>query len=178
MQVRFSTALGLPVTDEEMTEQIGTLSGVLLHPDTGQVEGFFVRVPRFLHAEELFLSSFDILRWGLRVIVRDRDVLSPVEERIRLQSLLEDGRTILRQPIVTDTGRALGRCGDVQFDTVHFVVHWIWPKRWGRWGIPLPMSQVLEVRKDAIIVRDPAVAAPEKAAAVKAPLLNQMPETA
>jgi uncharacterized protein YrrD len=165
--------------DEELTETLGLLGGILIHPDTGSVEGFFVRAPRLIRSEELFLSSFDILRWGLRIIVRDGSVLSPLAERIRLQSLVEEGRSILGQPIVTESGRALGRCGDVQFDTRRFSVEWIWPRRFWKWRTPLPLSSIVEVRRDAIVVRDPETPASEKKEKeeLEAPMLK-VPETA
>ncbi len=178
MQVRFSTAIGLAVVDEDMTAQLGVLSGILIHPDTGKVEGFFVRIARFLHSEELFLSSLDILRWGMRIVVRDGEVLSPLSDRIRQQQLFEEGRTVLHQKILTDTGRTLGRCADVQFDTLHFVVEWLWPKKFWRLGTSLPASQIIEVRRDAIIVRDPSVAVVEKVEEVTPSLMPQFPEAA
>ena len=121
-------------------------------------------------------SAEDIARWGMRVTVRSRDALLPVEERIRLRSLLEERRPVLGQSIVTDTGRTLGRCGDVQFETEFFTVERLWPRRFFRWGTPLPITQVIEVRKDAIVVRDTVLAEPEKEEA-EAPLLVQ-PEAA
>lgn len=170
MQVRFSTALGLSITDEEVTEEIGTINGILIHPDTGRVEGFFVRVRGFLRAEDLFLSSFDIQRWGLRVVVRDRDVLAPLSDHIRFQTLRGEGRGVLGQRIVTETGRSLGRCADVQFETKTFRVEWLWPRKLFWWGTPLPITQVVEVRKDAIVVRDTVLAEAEKEE-IEAPLL-------
>lgn len=175
MHVRFSSAVGLPVIDEEMMEQLGQVAQVLLHPDTGKVEGFFVRTPGLFQGEELFLASEDIRHWGLRVVVRGSGVLAPVEERIRLASLLEEGRPFLGQRIVTETGRVLGRCADVQFETTHFFVEWFWPRKFWRWRDPLPLSQIVDVRKDAIVVRDPAVPAQERSTS---PMLERLPEAA
>ncbi len=177
MQVRFTTALGLPVVDDEMTEQFGSISGILIHPDTGRVEGFFVRIPAFLRSFELFLSTMDILRWGLRVIVRDASVLAPLEERIRLLPLLEEKRLFLGQPIITESGKKVGACRDVQFDTQFFMVEWIWPKGFFRWGTPIPVSQILEVRSDAIIIKDTDVTHTEKVEE-EVPILQSMPEVA
>ncbi|MDD4318888.1 MAG: PRC-barrel domain-containing protein [Candidatus Peribacteraceae bacterium] len=177
MRIRFSTARDLPVVDEDLAVQHGSVADMLVHPDTGKVEGFFVRIPGFFRSEQLFLSSSDIMHWGLRVVIRGPEALGPVEDRVRLQSLLEDGRVLLGQPILTDTGRALGRCADLQFDTVHFMVEWLWPRKLWRWGDPIPLSQVIEVRKDAILVRDPSVPVPEKED-VKPPLIERLPEAA
>ncbi|MEK7218121.1 MAG: hypothetical protein AAB728_01505, partial [Patescibacteria group bacterium] len=84
---------------------------------------------------------------------------------------------ILGQRVVTDTGRTLGRCVDAQFETEFFMVEWLLLRKFWRWRPSLPLSQVLEVRKDAIVVRDPLSPVPEKAKEEKAPML-QVPETA
>lgn len=156
MQVRLTTALGMSVREEETGEEVGTLSGILVHPDTGKIEGFFVAIQGFMQHEQLFLSVLDIRFWGLYVRILDRDALSDLEDRVRLQPLLEDPRTVLGQRMRTESGVQLGRCADVQFDTQFFQVEWLFPRRLWRWKSPVPISEVLEVRPDAIVIRDPA----------------------
>lgn len=177
MHVRFSTSLGLPVIDDSAEEIFGTIAGVLLHPDAGKVEGFFVHVPRFLRSEEFFLPALDIMRWGLRVTVRSGEVLAPAREFLRVVPLLEDGRTILGQRIRTESGNDLGRCKDVQWNTKTFALEWLFPKRWFTWGIPIPATEIVEVTQDAIIVRDPPATAAEPASEKKS-LLEVLPEIA
>ena len=176
MRARYTRSLGLPVLDEETGEIVGTLSGMVLHPDTGAVEGFFVRTPGVFWHEELFLPSADILHWGLRVTVRHRDVLSPIDDLVRLRTILDGHRPILGQRMVTESGRTLGRCCDVQFSTNDFRLEWLFPRRFLRTGIPVPASQILEVTPEAIILRDTLL--PSKEAQEAVPLLPQMPEVA
>lgn len=160
MHVRFSTARGVTVADPLMEDAVGFLEDILLHPDTGIVEGFFVRVPGFFHSDRLFLATAEIAHWGVRVRVRSPDVLFRLEDHVRLQQLLEEGRRILHQAILTESGRRLGRCDDVQFDTKLFTLEWLFPRRWLRWRDPIPASSILRVTKDAVIVRDPAIPIP------------------
>ena len=177
--MRFTASLGLPVLEQETAEVLGRISGMLLHPDTGRVEGFFVRTEGFFSHEDLFLSPLDIVHWGMRIIVRNRDALSPPEERVRLQPLLDGKRPVLGQPIVTQRGRPLGRCSDVQFSTRDYVLQWLFPRRFFRWGLPIPASQILEVRLDAIVVREPSVGVQEKEAQQEEiAILPPMPEAA
>ncbi|MFA6038904.1 MAG: PRC-barrel domain-containing protein [Candidatus Peribacteraceae bacterium] len=177
MHARFSTTLHLPVVDDDVVEELGRINGVLIHPDTGKVEGFFLRTHGFFRRQNLFLATEDIQRWGLRITVRGPEVLAPVEERVRLQTLLEEGRYVLGQRVVTETGRTLGRCADVQFETEFFMVEWLLIRKFWRWRTSLPLSQILEVRKDAVVVRDPLSPVPEKAKEEKSPML-QVPEAA
>lgn len=168
---------GLPVVDDETGDAIATIDHIVLHPDTGKVEGFLVRLPGLFGRNDLFLSSLDILRWGNRVSVRDDGVLAPLEDLVRLQKVLEEARPILHQSMRTESGRDLGHCRDVQFDTQHFVTEWLFPKKWGRWGTPVPITQVLEVRMQEILVRDSAAPA-EDTSPEAVPLLETLPEAA
>lgn len=151
MHVRFNTCIGTPVLEEGGDATLGMISGILIHPDTGKIEGFLVRVL----GTDLFCGSSDIVRWGTRVYLRDASVLAPPEDRIRLQSLLQDPRTVLGQKIRTESGTLLGRCSDVQFNTDVMHIEWIFPRKFFRWGVALPVSEILEVTPHAIIVGDP-----------------------
>lgn len=172
MRVRFSTSVGLPIVEEGLDEAIGTVSGILIHPDTGTVEGLFVSLPQawFSRTPDLLLVTADILHWGTAIRIRSADVLSPIEDRIRLQTLLEESRTVLGQGIVTEGGKSLGTCADVQFDTKQFRLEWLFPRAWFRWTTPVPASSIVEVRRDVIVVRDPLIAVPERPMPVPTPL--------
>lgn len=146
MRVRYTRSIGLPVLDEETGDLLGELGGILINPDTGVIEGFFVG--------PLFLAGVDIIHWGLRVVVRSADVLGPLDERIRLQAIASGNRSVLGQAMVTESGKRLGTCRDVQFNTVDFRLEWLFPRRFWRWGVGVPASQIVEVRDDAIVLRD------------------------
>lgn len=154
MHVRFTTVIGMPVTDDQSGEDIGFIVNILIHPDTATIEGFFVGIPAFLSMQTLFLPSHDILHFGSRVRIRHPDVLAPIAELVRLQALIEDGRVVLGQKIITEAGQILGVCRDLQFDTRAFQVEWFFPKKWFRWRRSVPRSAVLQVTPDAILVRD------------------------
>lgn len=139
---------------------LGILSGILIHPDTGSIEGFFVHASAHHRADNLFVSSMDISRWGTRVYVRSADVLAPASDRIRLQPLLEDSRTVLNQKIITESRMRIGRCKDIQFNTDTMHIEWIFPRKMLRWGVALPVAEIIEVRTDAIVIKDRLKAEP------------------
>lgn len=155
MHVRLSTSLGTPVVAEDGEEQIGSLAGAVVHPDLGTIEGFYVGRPGFLgRGEELFLPAMDVLHWGHRIRVRSEDALVPLEDIVRLHALAGEGRTVIGQQIVTESGVSLGTCRDIQFETKTFRLEWIFPKKWLRFRTEIPASSIIEVRPDAIVVRD------------------------
>lgn len=154
MQQRISTCLGAQVVEHSSEEVLGTLANVLIHPDTGSIEGFYVFVPSGLSSGILFCSSLDIVRFGARVYVRSDDSLCDPRDIIRLKSLLEDDRPVLGQRIKTESGQYLGRCKDIQFNTDTMKLEWVFPRKLFSWGRGVPVADILEVRSDAIIVRD------------------------
>jgi hypothetical protein len=150
VHVRLTMCIGMPVVDERSDDVLAAVSGVFLHPDLGKVEGLFVRTAR----GEEFLAASDIAHWGRSVVVRDQDDIAPLDERVRLSALWDEGRPILGQPMATEAGRALGTCRDVQFETETFRMEWLFPRRWFRWQRPVPASAVVEVRPELVRVRE------------------------
>lgn len=179
MHLKYSSCRGMSVLEEGSAEEVGSFQEFLIHPDTGKIEGCFVAVPEFFWSQILFVPVTEIVRWGTRISIRSSKSLFPIEENVRLLPLFLGGRAVLRQPIRTETGKYIGRCMDIQFDTRHFMVEWIFPRRMLRWGTALPLSSIVEVRKDSIIVRDASVREPMMESAPEIPaILKPMPAEA
>ncbi len=156
-------AKGLPVCEEGSHEPLGFIEHILIDPDTGKIEGFFVKMRGFLFSEHRFLPVMDILRWSLRVVVSSSDVLCDPSDIIRIEPLLTSPRPILGQRMITTTGQSIGTCTDIQFDTAHFLLEWLFHTKWWRAGVPVPASQISEVRTDAIVIQDLKASVKEKA---------------
>ncbi len=176
MRVRLSTVIGLPIVDAS-EEELGTLSGVLLHPDNIVMEGIFVSINEFFASRMLFVPVQDIQHWGARIRIRDAESLSPLDELVRLQQLHEEGRSVLGQRMITEGGAYLGRCGDIQFDTRFFRVEWLFPRKWMLWKSPIPVSAIVQVRPDAIVIRDLQTLAKESAATKVVPVMEVLGST-
>lgn len=121
-----------------------------------------------------FLASSDITSWGSHIHVRDPDAVYPARERVRIAPMLDDPRRVLGQKIQTESGRHLGRCADVQFDTRSMRCTWMFPRRWFRWKTPLPFTSISEVREDAIVVSDDVLIEAEEL--VDIDVLDTIPE--
>ena len=181
MQVRFSICIGMEVIDDGAGTVLARVSGILIHPDSGKVEGFFVRPLGGLDTQGSFVASIDILTLGTCITVRGDDALCDPADILRLAQLLGDPRTVLGQHMRTQSGAAIGRCADVQFDTKSMHLQWLFPKRWWRWGPPVSVKEIIEVRPEAIILRDPAPletveAEQEEPTPYRAPHLADIPE--
>ena len=160
MNVRFSTCIGTPIVCDSLDEVAGQVFDILIHPDTGAVEGFFVLSSHTPGMQ--FLASMDIVRWGTQVHIQHLDSIYPLEDRIRLQPLMEDKRNVLHQRMRTESGHTLGRCKDVQFNTKTMKCEWLFPRKWWKWCAPIPLTDVVEIQKKYIIIKDALVAAPEQ----------------
>lgn len=154
--------IGMPVVEDQADTTLGIVSGILLHPDTGVVTGFFVRDLRIFGGSEHFLGVADIIGWGTVIHIRSEDRLVLPEDIVRLSALLQDSRRILGQKIVTKkTKRTIGVCQDVQFDTRHFQLEWLFPRAWWFFAkTPVPASDIILVTKDAILIREQTMLQP------------------
>ncbi len=142
-----------PVLAADTREELGFVSGVLLHPDRGVVEGFFVQVPEFVHAQTHFVHSCDVLDVGPPLLIRSNDALGDPQEVLRVQQVLSDPRTVLGQPMLTEDGQRLGRCADAQVDAATLSLTWLFPKRWFRWGAPVAAADIVRITPQAILVK-------------------------
>ena len=153
MHLLRSTAIGTEVIDNLDHQVHGLVYDFLVDADRGKVIALLVKRlgARELHA----LQVEDIASWGNRVHVREPDVMAEVSDFIRLEQFMEDPRTLFAQPIVTEQGENIGRCLDFQFRTDTFDLEWIFPRKFFFIkGPALPVSEILEVTPEAIIIRD------------------------
>lgn len=167
MHVRFSSCRGLPILEDGTQDFCGWVNGIVLHPETGNVEGFTVRGGGGAGGEA-FLLRDDIVRWGKCVWIRSVHAIGPLEDIVRLRSVLSDPRRILGQRIRTESGKKLGVCRDIQFSTATWGLEWIFPRKWWVfWGIPIARKDIVEVTTNAIIVRDPLLPQKERSMALQ-----------
>lgn len=152
MHLLYSSTLGTDVIDNTDHQVQGHVVDLLFDVDKGKVIALFVAGA--FSRDVLLLQTQDIASWGNRVHIRDIDTLGPAEDVVRLMPYLEDDRTLIRQTIQTESGAVIGKCVDVQFRTDTFAIEWIFPKRFFRKGIALPASDILEITKDAIVVKN------------------------
>lgn len=169
MQLRFTMCRGMFVYEQGTEDLVGMIDQILIDPDTGGIEGFFVSV-RGVFSHSLFVRTDDVVHMGTVVKVRSAECLCDPEEIIRLQPLLQDPRRILGQSIVTQGGQKIGRCKDIQFETKTFRLQWLFPRTFLRWGVSIPASHIIEVKEEAIIVKNLALVEEATETAVLEPL--------
>lgn len=146
----------MQVVDDSTQYAVGMLDDPLIEPDTGKIAGFFVQTLGLSPESTLFLNVLDITQWGTKVHIAREDVLSPPGELVRMESAMQDPRTMLGQQIrIRPGGITIGRCVDVQFDTKRFVVEWMFPRRWFFMRDPVATTEIIEITRNAIWVKPP-----------------------
>lgn len=158
MHVRFSRCIGKVIVEQREREVLGAIEGILLDPDRGKVQGFFVRA---VNGDREFCPTSAIRRFATQVSVASH-ALAPLEDHVRLRERSEDPRKVLGQRMITETGRNLGKCCDIQYETTTFRVELLYPKKWWRTCEPVAVQAILEVRPEAIIIRENLLRIPVK----------------
>ncbi|MCK5018874.1 MAG: hypothetical protein KAS32_17560 [Candidatus Peribacteraceae bacterium] len=166
MHIRFSSCRGLEIVDSS-----GILLGMVIEPliqaDTGKILGFYcVPMGAFSLRNTKYISALDIIHFGTRITIRNEEVICNPEEIIRLQSVLEDKRSFLRQKIRTESGEKIGICADVQFDTETMHIEWLFPKKFFKWGDAISIHRVLEVRQNFILISNKSKMAEESSSSI------------
>ena len=86
---------------------------------------------------------------------------------------------IIGQYVRSEAGRPMGICKDMQIDTEKMRLEWLFPRRFFQQGIAIPAADIVEVRREAIIVRDQLKAEEVRTYEEKSsPILESFPEIA
>lgn len=134
---------------------LGTIENILINADNGIVEGFFVAQNSWFYKDTLFLSNREIAEFRRKEIYIPANVsLGAPEDHFRLQLVFSDKRKILGQKIITKDKIYLGRCYDVQINTDSWRMEWLFPKKWWFLTTPVPSSEIMEVTKSHILLKN------------------------
>jgi len=169
MHVLRSTAIGTEIIDSIDHHIHGRVGDILIDSDRGKIIALLV--DRVGFSERHALMTQDVESWGNRVHVRDAEVMGEVSDFVRLVEHLKNRRPLVGQNIRTKSGQWMGRCADVQFRTDTFDLEWIFPRKFLRKSLPLPVSEILEVTTEAIIIKDQGPKGEE------VPVKESVPET-
>ena len=107
------TALGMPVVATDTAEQLGTVSGVAIDPETGRIVSVHLGGSK---ASARFVPWDQISSFGSDAIMVEgpgavRDVDGPIEDRVA-----QGNGDVLGKRTLTDAGDEMGEVGDIQFD--------------------------------------------------------------
>lgn len=161
MERFYSQTIGSEIFTENAI-YMGRVSEIVVDPDRGMIVGFLTG-----SLGEKAFSPIDLLSWNRQLIVKDEESLLDTEEIIKIREVLEAQNMIMKKKVVTKSGQYIGKVSDIAFDSLFLVMTKIFVAK------PLlfffeyderifTVQQILEIKKDVIIVKDPEELIPFK----------------
>jgi hypothetical protein len=95
---------------------VGTALGPIINPNNLKIEGLYCQ-DRFSKDTLILVSSEirDIIEQG--IVVNDHDALSPPDELVRLQDIIDLRFDVMGKPVVTVSKEKLGKVNDYAADS-------------------------------------------------------------
>lgn len=161
--------------------KIATAGELIINPNNLKVEGWYCqdRVARgtlVLQGQEIR----DIIAQG--IVVNDRDALAQPEDLIRLQEIMKHKFQLVGKPVVTVSGKKLGKVADFATDTQSLFIQKIYVappllKSLSGGNLGIDRTQIVEITNRKIVVNDLTATEKEpaknkEALPVTAPLIN------
>lgn len=112
-----------------------------------------------------FVLSSDIRAYDKnRVIIDSYQEMSEADELIRHQDLIKDGGWLIGAKVETQSGKFLGKVLDFSVDTTHYYVNKLhiratWPQRLIHERLIVDRSDIVDITKNKITVRDATIKA-------------------
>ncbi len=154
MDQYFSQTAGTPVITES-GHRIGRVYNIVINTDTGKVAGLLVSP-----GGRKVLAPVDVLSWNKVIEVHDEDVILEIDEIRQVQDCLKKDIPVLGNRVYTKSGTYLGKVIDYAVNDKLFVMTKIIVARTILGVITyknriIVHQDIIEIKKDAIIVKDP-----------------------
>lgn len=139
--------------------QIATLLSPIINPNNLYIEGWYVEDDK--SRQHLILLSNDIrdvLPQGF--VVNDHEVLSGIEELIRLEELIKLKFDLLGLKVTSESGSRYGKISDYAFETKNLFIQKLYVtqslvKNFNGGSLSIDRSQIIEVTNRRVIIEEP-----------------------
>ncbi len=158
----YTQIVGIPVLTDS-GQKVARIYDVVLNTDTGKVVGFLTSP-----TGQKVLAPFDIIGWSGALTVHDEEAILDSEEIHQVTEALKKGIRVFRNNVVTKSGEKMGRVIDFAINDKMFVLTRIIVAKAFLGLISydrriIAHKDILEIKKDKIIVKDPLRLEPVKA---------------
>jgi sporulation protein YlmC with PRC-barrel domain len=142
---------------------------LIINPNNLKIEGWFVH--DMFSGKRLVLISSDVRELSSRgVIINDHEVLSEVDELVRLKPIIEIGFVLIGKQVVSQSGKKYGKVSDFAVETESLLVKKIYAaqpiiKNLTGGNTSIDRTQVIEITSTKIIIDDPTEKADDRAVA-------------
>lgn len=158
MILDYQSILNTPILNFSKRELLGAIHDVIIHPDTGKIEAFWVKSVS-TESKYAILQSQDILRWTNAVYIEDASVIAEPDEIIRITEILNKKSPIVGNRVENKDGQYYGRVISLCFNTETFYLTQIDVRKqfmgiltWSR--RLFPFSRIIKVLPSSIVIDD------------------------
>ena len=161
--------IDIPVLSLRAGSQVGTATELIINPNNLKVEGWYVQ-DKF-GGKRLVLVSSDVRELSSRgVIINDHEVLSELEELVRLKPIIEIGFLLIGKQVVSQGGKKYGKVTDFAVETESLLIKKIYAtqpiiKNLAGGNASIDRTQIIEITNTKIIIDDATEKAGEGAVA-------------
>ncbi len=159
-----------PILSLRTGAPVGQALMPLINPNNLKIEGWHAE-DRFTHQRGVLLSQDirDILAQGF--VVNDHESISETDELIRLKDLLELDFVLTGKPVYTESKKKIGKVSDYSFERDGFFIQKLYVaqsvlKSFSGGSIIIDRSQIIEITRTKIIVKDAVVTEKANQAAI------------
>lgn len=163
MQRLASQIIGAQLFSVHTGSKIGEITGLLVREKDLKLELLVAKVPDSNLV--LYLLSNDIRAFdGNKIIIDSYDKLSEAEDLLRHQDIIKTRQNFFGIKVQTQSGKQLGKVKDYSVDITHFFAAKLHiranlPQRLFHERLIIDRTDIVDMTKDKIIVRDATIKA-------------------
>lgn len=140
--------------------QVALTVGFIINPNNLKVEGLYCKdsFDRKKTVVLLYQDVRDIIDRG--IIINDHGVLSDISDLIRLKDIMELNFGLTNKPVITSTGKKIGKISDWAVETDTFYIQKLYVsqpliKNLSGGSLSVDRNQIIEITDRKIIIKDP-----------------------
>lgn len=111
MKKLYSELFGQPVFSRDTAGTVARIFDLVLDPSDGSLVALSVHP-----LTRKLIGSRDVISWYPRVTIRDMDSIVDPDDVVRIQRVLEAYAPVIRNRVITESGKELGTVYDYLFD--------------------------------------------------------------
>ncbi len=118
----FQSIIGTKVLDFETGEPLALVNDIIINPDNGAVEGFWVK-PITIPLRNAIIQVSNILEFKKHIYIKDDSKIAVADDVIRISDILAQNRLFIGNKAQNEKGDYIGKIVDVSFDTKTFMIN-------------------------------------------------------
>jgi len=154
---QYSKIIGTHVLSHAEGDRLATVEDLIIHPDTGKVEGFWVK-PMTLPLSHAVLPWEGVVAWKRNLYVKNDQSFAEPEEVIRIADILLKKTYFVGNKVKTESGMPLGKVFDLDFDDRKMFLRYLFVRKSLSLFRPtirfIPYDSIIQVLPEVIVVKD------------------------